>query len=556
MQFCLASASALAALSAAGSSRAGAVRPPLSSYSSPQLVTSYSACTNLLLNEIENTLGGDSIDLGIYLLEGGSSSESVLSALEEAGAQRGVRVTFRLDTSYVSEISRIIEKTDTLIPRVARLALTEPQWCSCAWGSKPDHGKFALFTRRASSSAPDSAILGGINFGDRFTEWDDYAVRLEGRDALALRTSLLGEVSEAAEQGGWRAKPPSVDAARVIAYASPAVAFVTTITAAAMTATASLALPAALVTGTPDALWAGLGACAWGGATSATLGAAFASACDGAPFSLTRELAGFARSLVFDRSALGDALAPLRRVYVAGAEGRGGPAADTAVREWRYLPAAAPLATNAGIDVVCNRREQRRYEIEPTFRALFSDTRLGRYRVAMAYLGHRWGVEVLEYALARGAVVELLLPARANVYAHENLKAAQTLLDRGWPGLRLYLHPEMVHAKATLARPAEEAAGVGVGEGKGEGVAADDAAVAFLGSANLVRGSMNLPVHCGLLPYDELNVLVRDTAFCDALDASMDGLFERATRIMPGTNLLEASDWYSERRAQWEELWQ
>jgi hypothetical protein len=24
---------------------------------------------------------------------------------------------------------------------------------------------------------------------------------------------------------------------------------------------------------------------------------------------------------------------------------------------------------------------------------------------------------------------------------------------------------------------------------------------AFLGSANLVRGSLNLPVHCGLLPY-------------------------------------------------------
>ena len=477
----------------------------------------------------------------------------MLSALEEAGAQRGVRVTFRLDTSYVSEISRIIEKTDTLIPRVARLALTEPQWCSCAWGSKPDHGKFALFTRRASSSAPDSAILGGINFGDRFMEWDDYAVRLEGRDALALRTSLLGEVSgRRSREGGGRAAVGGCSAGHVMparglchhhhcrcddCHRQPRPAGRTR-------------------TGTPDALWPGLWACAWGGATSATLGAAFASACDGAPFSLTRELAGFARSLVFDRSALGDALAPLRRLYVQGAEGRSGPADDTAVREWRYLPAAAPLATNAGIDVVCNRREQRRYEIEPTFRALFSDTRLGRYRVAMAYLGHRWGVEMLEYALARGAVVELLLPARANVYAHENLKAAQTLLDRGWPGLRLYLHPEMVHAKATLARPAEEAAGVGVGEGKGEGVAADDAAVAFLGSANLVRGSMNLPVHCGLLPYDELNVLVRDTAFCDALDASMDDLFERATRIMPGTNLLEASDWYSERRAQWEELWQ
>ena len=167
---------------------------------------------------------------------------------------------------------------------------------------------------------------------------------------------------------------------------------------------------------------------------------------------------------------------------------------------------------------------------------------------------HRWGVELLEFALRRGAVVELLLPACANVYAHENLKAAQALLDGGWPGLRLYLAPVMVHAKATLALRDDEGGGGGGGE---------DDALAFLGSANLVRGSMNLPVHQGLLPYDELNVLVRDATFCRELDGALDGLFAKARRVEPGEALLADPAWrdpkgrpYSDVRAQWEELWQ
>ena len=67
---------------------------------------------------------------------------------------------------------------------------------------------------------------------------------------------------------------------------------------------------------------------------------------------------------------------------------------------------------------------------------------------------------------------------------------------------------------------------------------------------------MNLPVHCGLLPYDELNVLVRDPAFCDELGASMDTLFARARLVGEGEDLLGATAWYSDRRAMWEELWQ
>ena len=182
------------------------------------------------------------------------------------------------------------------------------------------------------------------------------------------------------------------------------------------------------------------------------------------------------RSLIFDRSLLGDTRSrPLRAAWPVGADdvafggecdidgGGGGGGLLGGGGDDRYPPRASPprpppAAAGQG---ACGQPllQQGRHEIEPTFRALSSDGRFGRYRIAMAYLGHRWGVELLEFALERGAVVELLLPACANVYAHENLKAAQALLDGGWPGFRLYLAPVMVHAKATLAlRDDEEAA--------------------------------------------------------------------------------------------------
>ena len=194
----------------------------------PTLVTSYSACCELLLNEIAATQAGDVITLGIYLLEGGSSSNRVLSALEEAGRERAVHVNFALDVSYVSMISRIIEKTDTLIPRVSALASSEPEWCSCTWGSKPDHGKYALFMREGHARA-DSAILGGINFGDRFTTWDDYAVRLPPPHAEGLRDSLLLAPPSArplplSGAPTEEIRPITVEAARTIAIASPLVA--------------------------------------------------------------------------------------------------------------------------------------------------------------------------------------------------------------------------------------------------------------------------------------------------------------------------------------------
>ncbi|EOD08925.1 hypothetical protein EMIHUDRAFT_456339 [Emiliania huxleyi CCMP1516] len=370
------------------------------SCSRPELLTSYGQLVGSLVDEVALATAGDTVELGLYLLEGGDSSARVLDALETAGG-RGVHVSFVLDVSYVSEISRLIERTDTLIPRVAELARRH-DWCDVTYRSKPDHAKYALFARRAG----EAAILGGINLGDRFDDWEDFAVRLPPPQAERLRLSLLLGDLLSPLRSSW-----------------------------------------------PD------------GAEDVLVG----GECD----------------------------------VDAGASGGGGGACDG-----RYLPRASLSLAPPAVEFVCNRREQGRREIS------------GETRGAVAL------------ALRRGAVVELLLPECANVYAHENRKAAQALLDGGWPTLRLFLSPVM-----------------------GD--------LAFLGSANLVRGSMNLPVHQGLLPYDELNVLVADAEFCATLDSALDKLFARARPIAPGHDLLAEPGWsdpkgraYSDARAQWEELWQ
>ena len=513
------------------------------------VINSYSGAIDLLLDEIADTQQGDEISLCLYLLEGGESSERVLVALEEAGKSRGVSVRFRLDVSYVSAISRLIEKTDTLIPRAEAMAAANSQWCSCTYRSKPDHSKFATFARAGDARA-SSAILGGINLGDRFADWDDYAVRLPGAYADDVVSSLLCDDDECDATFAFSTKDTatSVAAATTIAYVSPVVALFTLLTTASLVATISSG-PLAAATEHQGWLTSGAVLTAVLAAAAAALGTAFATAADGTKFELPYELGAFVRSLVWDRSALGDALAPLRSIYTdrrgirGAAEGAAGEVVAPSAVERRLLPLATLPTAEESVRIVCNRRVQMRYEIEPTFRALFADTSLSRYRVAMAYLGHRWGLELLEYALQRNATVELLIPARPNVYANENLKAAQTLIDAEWPTLELYLHPEMVHAKATLAfshADADSPAGM----------------LAFVGSANLVRGSLNLPVHCGLLPYDELNVLTTEGAICESLDASMDSLFSAARKVERGEQLLEASEWYSGRRAMWEELWQ
>ena len=188
------------------------------------LMTSYEATIRLLLDEIAATTAGDQIFLQLYLLEGGASSEAVLAALEEAGAQRGVRVTFVLDVSYVSMLSRLTEKTTTLIPRVEDLATTQPAWCSCTYGSKPDHSKYALFLRgEGGEGGGSSALLGGMNIGDRFSAWRDFVVRLPSPFAEELQASLGLEMAASSTEGG----KGRAEALAVVTPLAAAVIFVT-----------------------------------------------------------------------------------------------------------------------------------------------------------------------------------------------------------------------------------------------------------------------------------------------------------------------------------------
>ena len=55
---------------------------------------------------------------------------------------------------------------------------------------------------------------------------------------------------------------------------------------------------------------------------------------------------------------------------------------------------------------------------------------------------------------------------------------------------------------------------------------------------------------------DELNVLIREESFCDELDESIDALIARARLVERGEDVLSGAEWYSDSRAQWEELWQ
>ena len=55
---------------------------------------------------------------------------------------------------------------------------------------------------------------------------------------------------------------------------------------------------------------------------------------------------------------------------------------------------------------------------------------------------------------------------------------------------------------------------------------------------------------------DELNVLISEPTVCNGLSAAMDSLFADARRVARGERLLEESEWYDERKAWLDELFQ
>jgi phosphatidylserine/phosphatidylglycerophosphate/cardiolipin synthase-like enzyme len=159
------------------------------------------------------------------------------------------------------------------------------------------------------------------------------------------------------------------------------------------------------------------------------------------------------------------------------------------------LGGAGPAAVS-GTTFIANVPRSGRFEVRAAYERIAGDPSITWLRVAMAYID-RMGGRILETALKRGARVELLLPGRANVYQHANMRTVARLLRVGG-ALRVVACHAMVHAKALVA-----------GDASGP-------TVALLGSANLKRNS--------LIRFGELDALFTDPLFVKELDAAFTAL--------------------------------
>lgn len=157
---------------------------------STQLLSCYDHALDALVADAAACGPGDAIEAMVYLVEPGASSERVLEALAAAAA-RGARVRVAVDWTAGSHLSRLVERTTTLLPRLEALARERPERVTVARRRTPDHAKWFRFERPAGTS---SAVLGSLNLGDRFRGWRDLALRVAGREPVdALARALAGD---------------------------------------------------------------------------------------------------------------------------------------------------------------------------------------------------------------------------------------------------------------------------------------------------------------------------------------------------------------------------
>ena len=162
-----------------------------------RLLTSYDEVVRAIVAEMDRTAAGDRVEFSVYVMEPGASTDAVLRAMRRA-ATRGVRVDCSLDCSAVSAFTSWCEGTTTQAARLKALAAEFPRKVTFSPRTVPTHAKYAIFHRRSQTP---TAVFGGVNIGDRFANWRDFAIRAEGRAAVgALAMCVNGE-----------AKPTSVD---------------------------------------------------------------------------------------------------------------------------------------------------------------------------------------------------------------------------------------------------------------------------------------------------------------------------------------------------------
>ena len=158
-----------------------------------RLLTHYDAVVDCIVHEMDRTAAGDRVEFSVYVLEPGESTLRVLAAMRRA-AGRGVRVDCSLDCSVISAFTRWCEGTETWGGKLEALAAEFPALVTFAPRDIPTHAKYVVCHRAA---AVPTAVFGGVNIGDRFRDWRDFAIRCEGRAAVgALALAVNGPVAE------------------------------------------------------------------------------------------------------------------------------------------------------------------------------------------------------------------------------------------------------------------------------------------------------------------------------------------------------------------------
>src|SRR5581483_9321842 len=90
---------------------------------------------------------------------------------------------------------RLWEGTESRFPAFAALARDHGARVQATRLRVVDHSKYAVFAR--ARGAP-SAIVGGMNLGDRFAPWRDFAIHVRGIEMVSsLERALRGEAAPA-----------------------------------------------------------------------------------------------------------------------------------------------------------------------------------------------------------------------------------------------------------------------------------------------------------------------------------------------------------------------
>ena len=152
-----------------------------------RLLVGYDAAIAELARELDACGAGDRITIRSYLIEPGESTDRVLAALRGA-LERGASATVSSDGTLASWFAHFWERTETHFHAVSALASEFSPRARASRIRFVDHSKYAIFERASGATA----ILGGMNLGDRFRPWRDFAAHVSGEPVRAMLEALGG----------------------------------------------------------------------------------------------------------------------------------------------------------------------------------------------------------------------------------------------------------------------------------------------------------------------------------------------------------------------------